>query len=75
MESTNVAVGRWPVPRRVRVRVRLCRYVVVGRFARVPARAAGPPGRWGPCVQDGVLGYGVQYADGRVEYWRPLRVW
>ena len=74
MESMEVATGRWPVSCRARVRVRLCRYVVVGRVASVSPRAASPPGRWGMCVVGGRLGYGLQRADGRVEHWRPLRV-
>lgn len=73
MESMEIAAGRWPVSRRARVRVRLCRYVVVGRVARVSPRAAGPPGRWGLCVVGGRLGYGLRHENGRVAHWRPLR--
>ena len=75
MESATVLSDRWPVTRRARVRVRLCRYVVVGRIARVAPRAASPPGKWGPCVHRGMLGYGVRREDGTIEYWRPIRDW
>lgn len=75
MESTNIARAQWPLARRARVRVRLCRYVLVGRIARVSPRAAGPPGTWGPCVHNGTLGYGIRREDGSIEYWRPIRDW
>lgn len=73
MRGQQIRTGRWPVPRRRRVRVRLGRYVVVGRFARIAPRAAGPPGRrWGLASAHGRVGYGAAAEDGAVEYWRPL---
>ncbi|HZW10116.1 MAG TPA: hypothetical protein VFF69_09455 [Phycisphaerales bacterium] len=73
MSASNVRSGRWPTPRRARVRVRLGRYVLVGHVARVAARAAGPPAiTWRSVVVRGRVGYGAVRADGRVEYWRPL---
>jgi hypothetical protein len=55
------------------VRVRLGRYVLVGRFVRVAERAAGPPGPvWGVRVAHGRIGYGAVSERGEVGYWRPL---
>lgn len=74
MEMQNVSIGRWPVANRTRVRVRLGRYIVVGRIARVAPHAAGPPpGEWGVCWSHGFPGYGMRTADGSILYWRPIR--
>lgn len=73
MSASRVRSGRWPAPRRARVRVRLGRYLVVGRFARVAARAAGPPEpRWGLAVVHTRVGYGAATIEGGLDYWRPL---
>lgn len=75
MRQHNVRTSRWPVPQRARIRVRLGRYVLVGRVGRVTTRATSPPqqGSWGIWMVRGQLGYGYRNAQGRVESWRPLK--
>lgn len=76
MSSTSTKTGRWPVPRRARVRVCLGRFVVVGRVVRVtvpdpPPRPA-ETGSWGPALLNGRIGYGHRDRRGRLVSWRPL---
>lgn len=75
MTPRNTRTARWPVPQRARIRVRLGRYVLVGRVARVTTRATSPPeaGAWGVCLVDDRVGYGLTTPSGRVMYWRPLK--
>ena len=74
MESSSVAARRWPIAARTRIRVRLGRFVVVGRIARVAPRAAGPPpGEWGVWELNGLPGYAMREPSGKVVYWRPIR--
>lgn len=73
MTPRNIRVARWPVPPRARIRVRLGRYVLIGRVGRVSTRATSPPGTWGVFVVNGQVGYGYRNARGRVRYWRPIR--
>lgn len=68
----RAVVSRGPGARRARVRVRVGRFLVVGRVARVAARANDPPGAWGVLVVNGRVGYGRLDRRGRVAYWRPL---
>lgn len=75
MRPPNIKTSRWPVPQRARIRVRLGRYVLVGRVKRVTTRATSPPpqGSWGIWMVRGQVGYGYRNAQGRVESWRPLK--
>lgn len=72
MTPRNMKTSRWPVPQRARIRVRLGRYVLVGRVGRVTTRATSPPSGWGVYELRGRLGYGYRSERGRIESWRPL---
>lgn len=76
MTPKNISTARWPVPQRARIRVRLGRYVLVGRVGRVRTRSTSPPlpaGSWGLCCVAEQVGYGLRSPGGSVRYWRPLR--